>query len=169
MVTTTRGVSARRLRPASPFNRGILTEHCGEIEMGKEMAQAAYLLYGDQECRRAIREAPSSLFRRFRYGRRVDPLGGRDWLILALHNSPYIGKNKARDEHIMTPSSPDWRRRLPAAVKRLMMAPRYAPGWSATAEALDDLGYAIAESIAVLELLGFRSDDAVPFRLVRRW
>ena len=44
--------------------------------------------------------------------------------------------------------------------------PRYTVGWSATAEALDNLGYAIAESIAVLELLGMHEDDDVIYQLL---
>ena len=99
--------TAMGIRRRDPFNRGMPVEQEGEIELGHQMAIATYLLYGGDRCRRVIRKSPSWLFKRFRYGRRTDPLLGKDWLILTLHRGSGLGVGRATDEYIMTPASPD--------------------------------------------------------------
>jgi hypothetical protein len=159
--------AGRRLE--KPFNRGLDTLHQSEIQLGREMAIAAYLLYGKQRCDKAIETAPSSLFRSFRYGRCITPPKDefdRGRLDIALHHGPLLGKNRAKDCHIMQPGGPDWIAFL-EQVQRVAHRPRYAEGWSATAEVLDDMGYAIAESITVLELLNYKADEDLIYILLK--
>ena len=156
-------------RRLAPFNQGCDTEHAGEIKLGQHMAIAADLLWGKDRCKRIIGSSPSKLFVKFRYGRWFGQgLGdsNREWFGLALHGGRFIGENRASDEYILQPGGKDWIQFL-EQVRRVACRPRYADGWTATAEVLDDMGYAIAESIAVLELNDFTNDDDLIYILVK--
>jgi hypothetical protein len=169
-----RGVPAPNVAPGKsrrlvPFNQGCDTEHAGEIRLGHDMAVAADLLWGKDRCKRIIRSSPSKLFRKFRYGRWFAPPvgeGNREWFGLALHGGRFIGVNRAKDEHIMRPGDYEWMEFL-EQVRRVAQRPRYADGWTATAETLDDMGYAIAESIAVFELYDYAEDDDLIYLLIK--
>lgn len=159
-------VGGRRM---APFNQGCDTGHSGEIELGHHLAIAADLLWGKDRCKSVIRRSPSKLFQRFRYGRSFShPVGEskRESFILALHGGRFLGENRAQDEHIMRPGDGEWIEFL-EQVRRVALRPRYADGWTAAAETLDDMGYAIAESIAVFELLGYYEDDDLIYLLLK--
>lgn len=156
-------------RRQKPFNQGCDTEHAGEIELGHHMAIAADLLWGRDRCKRLISSSPSKLFRKFRYGRWFAGAAGdrgRESFILALHGGRFMGEHRAADEYIMTPGGGEWIEFL-EEIRQVAHRPRYADGWTATAETLDDMGYAIAESIAVFELLGYEADEDLIYLLLK--
>lgn len=147
-----------RSRARRKFNQGCDTLHQDEIQLAKDLHTACILIYGQERSRRMVEKSPATLFRRMRYGRRVLHSTDRPTLCLVSDNSEYMHWNKAEDRHIFTPFS---RRRneIVERVRRLSLMPRWADGWTATAETLDDLGYAIAESIAALLCCGIESDE----------
>lgn len=147
--------SARR-----KFNKGCDTLHLDEIELAKDLHTACILIYGKERSRRMVEKSPAALFRRMRYGRRVLTSTDRPVLCLVSDNSEYMHWNKAEDRHVFTPFSRRWTE-IVGRVRRLSLLPRWADGWTATAETLDDLGYAIAESIAALLCCGIDSDETL--------
>lgn len=158
MATAT--VSAARSRACRKFNKGCATLHQDEIQLAKDLHTACILIYGQERSRAMVRKSPAALFRRMRYGRRVLRDAKRPTLCLVSDNSEFMHWNKAEDRHIFTPFSRRWNE-VVEHVRRLSLMPRWADGWTATAEALDDLGYAIAESIAALLCCDIASDEAL--------
>lgn len=149
-----------RGRARRKFNKGCDTLHQDEIHLAKDLHTACILIYGQERSRRMVERSPAAMFRRMRYGRRVLHSGDRPVLCLVSDNSEFIHWNKAEDRHIFTPFSPRWGE-VVERVRRLSLLPRWADGWTAAAETLDDLGYAIAESIAALLCCGIESDEAL--------
>lgn len=165
MVTITNGGARGRM---SIFRQGYDTEHAEEIAMGLRLAQACILVHGEAQCRRVLAKAPASLFRSMHYGRRLLPglsqrPGVQHTLGLTPDGSRFTGRLKAADADIMRPGAQEWLAFLDT-LRRLTLAPRWADGWTATAEALDAMGYAIAETIAVLMLLDFDGDEDLVLR-----
>jgi hypothetical protein len=152
--------STARLRPAgTKFNRGYATLHQDEITLARDLHTACMLRYGRHKMRRILEQSPADAFRHMRYGRRFFG-GSHQTLCLVIDDSQFLD-NKAGNRHILTPVG-DRRWRLFAdRVRSLALLPRWADGWSATAEALDDLGYAIAESIAALMCWRIDGDESV--------
>lgn len=144
------------------FNMGCDTIHMDEIDMARRMRDACVMLYGEEQCRRKASKSPASLFRRLRYGRFVDShcRGRKSSLVFVSDNSPHQGQYQATDADVLTPLSPDWNR-FRSRVRRIVLSSRWADGWSASAEALDAMGYAVAESIAAIQLFGFDEDEGV--------
>lgn len=155
-TATVRTVSRHRRK----FNMGCDTLHQDEIELGKNLHTACTLLYGVERSRRCAAKSPSALFRRMRYGRAFMNDAKRPSMILVSDNSPHLHCNKADDRDILTPTSRHWAA-FREQVRRVATLPRWADGWCATAEVLDDLGFAIAESIATLLCWGIESDEGV--------
>jgi hypothetical protein len=166
MVTATKGVitsaskSAGRGVAADKFNQGCQTFHREEIEVGKRLADAAVVVHGERESRRLLKSDPAAVFKSFRYGRVVDHDDGKGerWLIVLIDGKCADGK--ASNRHIMVPGQAGWAA-VCERVRRLAVLPRWADGFSATAEALDEMGFAIAESIAAMLLLEIESDEDV--------
>ncbi len=166
MVTAKSGgiVSASRLTGrgvvSDRFNQGCQTFHQEEIEAGKRLASAAIIVHGEQESRRLLKSDPALVFKPFRYGRRVDFDGGdgNRWLVVLIGDDCSGGK--AQNAHIMVPGRSGWAA-FRDRVRRLAIMPRWADGFTATAEALDEMGYAIAESIAAMLLLEMESDEHI--------
>lgn len=157
---TTSTASELRSRARRKFNKGCDTLHQDEIQLARDLHTACVLIYGQERSRRMVQKSPATLFRRMRYGRRVLRDTDRATLCLVADNSEYMHWNKAEDRHIFTPFSPRWIE-VVERVRRLSLMPRWADGWTATAETLDDLGYAIAESIAALLCCGIESDEVL--------
>jgi hypothetical protein len=155
-TATVRTVSPHRRK----FNMGCDTLHQDEIELGKNLHTACTLLYGVERSRRCAAKTPSMLFRRLRYGRAFMHDTKRPAMILVSENSPHLHCNKASDRDILTPTSRHWAA-FRERVRRVSLLPRWADGWCAAAEALDELGFAIAESIATLLCWGIESDEDV--------
>ena len=147
-------------RNGSKFNRGCDTIHQDEIALGQKLHTACTLVYGQKQCRRIAETSPASLFRQMRYGRAVFRDTPRAALCIVTDGSPFVHCLKAGNRHIVTPASRRWGE-LVRRVQRLSLKPRWADGWTATAEALDHLGYAIAESIAVLLCYSIESDECL--------
>ena len=156
MATST--ISDIRSRARGKFNKGCNTLHADEIQLGKDLHTACILIYGKDRSRRIVEKSPAAMFRRMRYGRRVLNDANRPTLCLVSDNSEYMHWNKAEDRHIFTPFSRRWNE-IVERVRQVSLLPRWADGWTATAETLDDLGYAIAESIAALLCCGIDSDE----------
>lgn len=142
------------------FNMGCDTLHQDEIALGKNLHTACVLLYGVDRSRRCAEKSPSLMFRKMRYGRAFSNASKRPSMILVSDNSPHLHCNKAGDRDILKPTSRRWAA-FREQVRRLSTLPRWADGWCATAEVLDDLGFAIAESIATLLCWGIESDEDV--------
>jgi hypothetical protein len=170
MVTATGSALASKSIPTGrgvvgdKFNQGYGTFHQEEIEVGKLLADAALAFHGTKESRRLLKSDPAAVFAPFRYGRRVDddakaPGGG--WLMTAVDREWTGGKATSR--HIMVPDRSGWMA-VCRRISELTRLPRWAGGFTATAEALDDSGYAIAESIAAMVLWHIESDDDLCFR-----
>jgi hypothetical protein len=118
------------------------------------------VVHGEQESRRLLKSDSALVFKPFRYGRKVDfdDGKGRRWLMVLIDSDCSDGK--AGNRHIMVPGRAGWAA-FRDRVRGLSLLPRWADGFSATAEALDDMGYAIAESIAAMLLLEIESDEDV--------
>ena len=164
MATVTNGMKAQRGR----FNEGFGTFHQEEIEVGKVLLEAALLVYGREKTKRLLKRCPAKVFKPLRYGRRLlgDPAKPNDaFACVMIDLDPYF-TGKAGNEHILVPGCRGWRA-FCSRVLSISMRPRWADGLTATAEALDDLGYAIAESIAAIRAFGITSDDEIAFTLKR--
>jgi hypothetical protein len=161
MVTSTRNAIGTRTK----FSRGYVTFHQEEITVGRALFDGATLMYGKAKLRRMLRTSPASVFRPLRYGRRWidDDNGGA--LCVMIDHAPYLD-GKPGAEHILVPGRRGWRE-FTVAVHRLSMQPRWAEGFSAVAESLDDMGYAIAESVVAILAFGIESDDDVALTVTR--
>jgi hypothetical protein len=155
---STAGRSPARRR----FNMGCDTIHHDEIELAGDLHKACQLVFGKQRSRQIAQRSPATLFRRMRYGRAFDSSTKRQSMILVSDNSPFLHHNKATNRHIIRPTARCWSTFV-EQVRRVATLPRWADGWCATAETLDDLGFAIAESIATLLCWGIESDEGVIF------
>lgn len=144
-----------------PFNRGYPTFHREEIAAGQQLHAGLVLLYGKARARRLLRQDAGAAFKRFRYGRRwlATADGTATGICVMIDRAPFF-HGKAGSEHVMIPGRAGWRR-FAALVKQMTMRPRWSEGFTATAEALDEAGYAIAESIAAIMCWGVESDDDV--------
>jgi hypothetical protein len=134
--------------PRHKFNRGFVVYHQEEIETAKALHDACVLLHGRRATRRLLRTNPAAVFKPLRYGRAVTmtPDGGMVRVMI----DGYAGvAGKAGNDHIAVPGRPGWSR-VRRRVGELMGLARWADGMTATAEALDDLGFAVAESIAAI-------------------
>ena len=164
MATAMRSGKAARAK----FNQGYGTFHQEEIEVGKALEQAATLIYGKQKLRRMLSADPARVFQPLRYGRRLlhepdDSLRG--FICVMIDRPPYLS-GKATNEYILLPGKKGWRKFAENALA-IAQLPRWADGLSASAEALDDLGYAVAESIAAMLAFDIESDDQVCLTLRR--
>jgi hypothetical protein len=151
----------RDLAGLQPFNRGYPTFHREEIAAGQQLHAGLVLLLGKARARRLLGRDAGAVFERLRYGRRwlSTADGSTQGICVMIDRAPFF-YGKARSEHVMLPGRAGWGR-FSALVNHMTMRPRWAEGFTAPAEALDDLGYAIAESIAAIMCWGIDSDDDV--------
>jgi hypothetical protein len=144
------------------FCDGFEPFHSEEIAAAKELCTAAVLLYGRRSLQRLLRKDAGKAFERLRYGRRLMPLLDRQEnrsVCLLIDRAPYFS-HKAGSDHIMFPGHKGWAT-FAEQVKVLALSPRWAGGFTAAAKVLDDLGYAIAESLAAMMAFGIEGDDDV--------
>jgi hypothetical protein len=142
------------------FNEGYCTFHQEEIEVGKALFNAAVLIHGKVKLRRLIKSDPSKAFAPLRYGRRFIPdlqKPGSGHVCVMIDRDPFYG-GKASNRYILVPGRKGWKRFV-KHVHSIINRPRWADGLTASAEALDELGYAIAESVASMLALGIETDD----------
>jgi hypothetical protein len=142
------------------FNRGFNTFHGEEIQGGKMLHDAAVMVYGKARLRRILKTQPSTAFASFQYGRRFieeSSISGHKVVCFMIDHAPYLD-GKAGDQNILVPGRRGWAEFV-ARVHAVAALPRWADGFTGAAEALDDLGYAIAESIAAMLAFGIESDD----------
>jgi hypothetical protein len=145
---------------ADKFNRGFKMFHGEEVEGGTILFNAAVMVHGKGKLRRILKTQPSTAFASFQYGRRfIDdtPTFGSRVACLMLDHAPYFD-GKAGDADILIPGRRGWAQFV-SRVHAVASLPRWADGFTGAAEALDDLGYAIAESIAAMLAFGIESDD----------
>ena len=142
------------------FNRGFNTFHGEEIKGGRMLYNAAVMIHGKAKLRRILATRPSNAFASFQYGRRFieeNTLSPHKVVCLMIDHAPYFD-GKASDHHILVPGRRGWSRFV-ARVREVSSLPRWADGFTGAAESLDDLGYAIAESIATMLAFGIETDD----------
>lgn len=150
-------------RPAMrKFNRGFDTFHGEEIEVGRQLHAAVVLVCGNQQAQRLLRHDAAGVFGQLRYGRRWIAGPGPAALCVMVDRAPFLD-GKAGNEHILIPGRRGWKQ-FADRVNELSEMPRWAEGFTASAEALDDLGYAIAESIAAMLCWGIEDDESVTAR-----
>lgn len=154
--------TAGRSHARRRFNMGCDTLHQDEIELARDLHKACQLVFGGQRSRQIAQRSPASLFRRMRYGRAFMHDASRSAMVLVSDDSEFLHCNKATNRHILKPTSRCWSTFV-ERVRRVSQLPRWADGWCATAEVLDELGFAIAESIATLLCWGIESDEGVIF------
>ncbi len=148
-------------RTAAKFNRGYKTLHQDEIELAADLHKAILLRLGETRAKKVLAESPADAFRSMRYGRRFIDMDG--CLCLVVDHPPFFD-HKAESRHILTPAVGVRRwRAFAERVRSLSILPRWADGWSAAAEVLDDLGYAIAESIAGMMCWEIEGDEGIIF------
>ena len=144
------------------FNRGFKTFHGEEIEGGRMLFNAAVMVHGKAKLRRILKTQPSKAFASFQYGRRfIDETStfGDGVVCLMLDHAPYFD-GKAADNDILIPGRRGWAEFV-SHVQAVSSLPRWADGFTGAAECLDDLGYAVAESIAAMLAFGIESDEEV--------
>lgn len=153
------------------FSRGAKVWHGREIELAKSLFQAVRLTMGHEAGQRMAKKDPSRIFTRFRYSRpfmlnnegvtdQMDSVGDCDkW------------GNKAPRRWIMTPARRSWGEFL----KRIQEAsdrpyyPETHDTFAAAAEALDSMGFAIAESLVVAMLFEAEGDEDILFTTKTTW
>ncbi|MFM8496569.1 MAG: hypothetical protein ACKOEM_13760 [Planctomycetia bacterium] len=146
------------------FNCGFPTFHGEEIEAGRRLHSALMLIHGAQKAQRLLRADAASVFRPLRYGRRWIS-GSPAALCVMVDRSPWF-EGKAGNEHILIPGRRGWKQ-LADRVHELTALPRWAEGFTGAAEALDDMGYAVAESIAAMLCWGIDSDESIMCPMAR--
>jgi hypothetical protein len=161
VITMTRATDAPAARPTRrAFNRGHHTFHTEEIEVAKQLHTAMLLVHGEVKARRLLRRDAAAAFRPFRYGRRWIGIDPTDPCVCTMVDRGPFLTGKAGNDHIIVPGRRGWRE-VATKVRYLIGSPRWAEGFTATAEALDDLGYAVAESIAAMLCWRIESDELV--------
>lgn len=160
-VTCTHATTIRR-STLGKFNRGFHAFHGEEIEAGRRLYAALILTHGADTVQRLLRADAASVFRPLRYGRRWVAGPGPAALCVMVDRAPYLD-GKAGNEHILIPGRRGWKQ-FADRVQQLRAMPRWAEGFTASAEALDDLGYALAESIAAMLCWGIEDDESIPAR-----
>ena len=152
------------------FTKGIKVWHASEIELARNLFQAVRLTIGRDAARRMAKEDPARIFKRFRYSRPICPMGENDEVIDAVGDCIKWG-NKAPRRWIMTPGRKAWGPFV-LSVREAMRTARYQDGpttFAATAEALDDAGFAIAESLVVAMLFEAEGDEDIVFTTKIVW
>lgn len=165
MATATQGTKAVVKR----FHEdGVGTFHQDEIVVGSQLLTAAVLLHGKSKVRRLLKSSPEKVFQPLRYGRRIIFMpdeSGAGYSNVMIDRPPFFG-GKAGSQHIMVPDRKGWVE-FARRVQAVAQLPRWADGLSAAAEVLDDLGYAIAESIAAIQAFDMETDEGIIFSLRR--
>lgn len=158
LATCTHARTSCRPMPEK-FNRGYAAFHCEEIIAGRQLHSAIILIHGADKAQRLLRNDAGSVFRALRYGRRwIAPHDARVMCVM-LDHSPFFD-GKADSPSILIPGRRGWKQ-FAAHVRQLVLMPRWADGFTGAAEALDDLGYAIAESIAAMLCWGIEGDESI--------
>jgi hypothetical protein len=167
MVTATTTARATTSSTRAGFNRGYIVFQMEEIAGGRRLHDAAILVHGTAKVRRMLRAAPASVFRSLRYGRRWidDEHGNPDAVCLMIGGERYLD-GKAGADNIVVPGRRGWRE-FAERTRQLSLLPRWADGLTASAEALDGMGYAVAESIAAMLAFKIESDDEVVATVLR--
>jgi len=145
---------------AVKFNRGFKMFHGEEIKGGELLFNSAVMVHGKAKLRRILKTQPSRAFASFQYGRRFineNPTFGDGVVCLMLDHAPYFD-GKAGDKDILIPGRRGWAQFV-SHVRAVSSLPRWADGFTGSAECLDDLGYAIAESIAAMLAFDIESDE----------
>lgn len=140
------------------FNLGVWVCYREEIRVAEKLCAALLLNHGREAAKRMVRRDAEAAFAPLRYGRRFHP---GECLCVDVDREMF-DELKAGNEHIAMPGKRGWL----AVAKRawqLGMLPQYENefDWLGTAQALDELGYAIAESITCLMVFGLDGDASV--------
>ena len=154
----------------SGFYQGLRVWHASEIELAQGLFQAVRLTIGRDAARRMAKEDPARIFKRFRYSRPICPMGENDEAVDAVADCIKWG-NKAPRRWIMTPSRQEWGGFLDRMVAVMTRSSHYREDarFAAAAQALDDGGFAIAESIAVAMLFEAEGDDDIVYTTKIVW
>jgi hypothetical protein len=149
----------------SGFYRHCHVWHAAEIELAVELTAAIRLTIGEEAARRIAKDDPSRLFAKLRYGRRVmnsDALGSN---MDPVADNALVTGGKAPSRWIMTPARRQWAAFLDRMVAVMTRSSHYREDarFAAAAQALDDAGFAIAESIAVAMLFEAEGDDDIVY------
>ena len=152
------------------FYRGIKVWHASEIELAQGLFQAVRLTIGRDAARRMAKEDPARIFKKFRYSRPFCPMGENDEVIDAVADCVKWG-NKAPRRWIMTPSRKRWGEFLDRMIEVMTRSSHYREDaqFSAAAQALDDAGFAIAESLVVAMLFEAEGDDDIVYTTKVVW
>jgi hypothetical protein len=152
------------------FTKGIKVWHASEIELARNLFQAVRLTIGENAARRMAKTDPAHIFKRFRYSRCFCPMGENDEMIDAVGDCIKWG-NKAPRRWIMTPGRKAWGPFL-QKVRQAMFRPYYQESqttFAATAEGLDESGFAIAESLVVAMLFEAEGDEDILYTTKTTW
>ena len=87
--------------------------------------------------------------------------GDSRWACLMIDHDPFF-ENKAGNRDVIVPGGRNWAA-FSKRVKAVAMLPRWANGFTAAAEVLDRLGYAIAESLVAAMAFGIESDEGLVY------
>lgn len=159
----TKGLSTLRAK----FLTGYWCNHSEEIEAARQLHTAIVATVGNRHAREIVKRDPVKLFRPLRYGRSLHDFG-RSRSASIMIDFPRVTENRAAHWHILTPGHLEWRGFIDRVVRiqrkrdYLIDAQGKPVGLHGAAKAIDDMGFAIAESLAVLMLFrGFDDDDVV--------
>jgi len=165
-------MSKASTRPTqSGFYRKCHVWHAAEIELAVELTAAIRLTIGKQAARRIAKKDPAKLFARLRYGRNVmhtDSLGSN---MEPVADNALATGGKAPRRWIMTPARREWGAFLDRMVGVMTRSSHYREDarFAAAAQALDDAGFAIAESIAVAMLFEAEGDEDIVYTTKVVW
>ncbi len=153
------------------FSRGAKVWHGREIELAKSLFQAVRLTMGHKAGQRMAKKDPSRIFTRFRYSRpfMLNNEGVTDQMDSVGDCNKW--GNKAPRRWIMTPARKSWKeflKRTREAIDRPYY-PETDNTFAAAAEALDSMGFAIAESLVVAMLFEAEGDEDILYRTKTIW
>ncbi len=155
---------------ATGFTKGIKVWHASEIELARNLFQAVRLTIGKEAAGRMAKTDPARIFKRFRYSRPICPMGENDEVIDAVGDCIRWG-NKAPRRWIMTPGRRAWgpflREMLDVRLRAYYLDSHTT--FAAAAEALDSMGFAIAESLVVAMLFEAEGDDDILYTTKTTW
>lgn len=151
---------APKILPAGPdYYRGLPVMICSELELGERLTGALRMWFDPATRRRALRTSPASVFGGMNYGRSMIA----DEVVIRTER--HFDEMPVTDAAILTPASSAWEAFLDLTKRGYCsttypfhrLRDEHGESWAA-AVALHRLGFAVAESLALLAEFGGESD-----------